>query len=317
MDTLRVVLIIIGVLILVAIYLYSARKRRNAKFEMSDSFAGNDLYRSDPPPIGKLAAANKPNRESEPDNIGEQLSQLGGMISQYKSKTASRSQQEIPTLTKSRDNAKVYDAALSGSNESHIPELNVRVAGKSPRHAPRHEPPSRNTPPVDQPDIDHEEVQQEDFSGRDKFPQVIILNVLASHGRLFQGTDILNALHAAGMEFGDMGIFHRFTLASGRRRPVFSLANMIEPGSFDYEDMAAFSTSGLTFFMQLPAPIDNLDAYEDMLLMAHSIAELLDGDVCDERRNILTLQAIDYTRELLREFTHKLMVARKRAEQQH
>lgn len=158
------------------------------------------------------------------------------------------------------------------------------------------------------------EAQPESINAVQGFPELIVLNIMARPGGAFHGPDVLNAVQTAGLEFGARGIFHRFTSGDGKRRPVFSLANMLEPGSFDFEDMAAFSTVGLTLFMQLPALADSLGTYEDMLSMAHAMASTLNGDVCDERRNILTLQAIEHTKEQLREYTYKLMVARKRAE---
>lgn len=156
--------------------------------------------------------------------------------------------------------------------------------------------------------------QQEAVRVVSGLPELIVLNIMVRPGGVFHGPDVLDAVQGTGLEFGDRGIFHRFTGTGKSRRPVFSLANILEPGSFDFEDMAAFSTVGLILFMQLPTLTDSVHSYEEMLGTAQAIAAALKGDVCDERRSILTLQAIEHTREQLREFTCKLMVARKRAE---
>ena len=40
-------------------------------------------------------------------------------------------------------------------------------------------------------------------------------------------------LRNAGLEFGDMGIFHRLVLGKKVDGPVFSMANMVKPGTFN------------------------------------------------------------------------------------
>lgn len=210
------------------------------------------------------------------NNLSEQLAQLGGMVSQYKAKPAPAS------------------SDVSGNDRQHTAAQTQSPADTHPQVTP--------------------EVQQEAMRAVQGLPELVVLNIMVRPGGVFHGADVLDAVQSAGLEFGDRGIFHRFTSTGGTRRPVFSLANILEPGSFDFEDMAAFSTVGLTLFMQLPALADSVHSYEEMLGTAQAIADALKGDVYDERRSILTLQAIEHTREQLREFTYKLMVARKRAE---
>jgi cell division protein ZipA len=318
MDTLRLVLIIIGVLILGAIYLYSTRRRDAASrdpisYDPRD-VTNNDGYKFDHTPVNIPSADAGTARHSEPDNLSEQLSQLGGMISQYKSKPAERVQtsQHRPAIRKDAS------AAEAGERKSSILEPSIEADNSFSGEPLPETPPVKNQSQFqisDPTPANSEVLRQSVIDGVAGFPQIIVLNIVARHGVSFRGTEMLNAVHAAGMEFGDMGIFHHFNSDNGRRCPIFSLANMLEPGSFDFEDMAAFSTAGLTLFMQLPAPVDSLMAYEDMLTTAQAIATSINGDVCDERRNLVTLQAIEHTREQLREFNYKLMVARKRAEQ--
>lgn len=319
MDTLRVVLIIIGVLIMGAIYLYSVRRRDAAYRDFASrdprDVTDNDRYKFDSPPASLPSADSERALQPEPDNLSEQLSQLGGMISQYKNNPASRAQ------TAQRRPVKYKDAIApdTGVRRSSRLESGADVDNSSASELAAEIPPTKGqTRTSDLPSPKPETVQQNnDIDVVAGFPQIVVLNIIGRHGARFQGAEILNAVRAAGMEFGDMGIFHRSNTDNGRSRPIFSLANMLEPGSFDFENLAAFNTAGLTLFMQLPTPVDNLMAYEDMLTSAQAVANTLNGDVCDEWRNILTLQAIDHTREQLREFNYKLKVARKRAEQHY
>lgn len=130
--------------------------------------------------------------------------------------------------------------------------------------------------------------------------RIVTLFMVAREGSLFNGADLIVAAEKAGLEFGDMGIYHR--LVDGKRElgPIFSVANMLKPGNFDLGRLDALHTPGLSFFMTLPAPIPALDAWDAMLPTAQRLAELLDGQVLDEERNALGRQRIAHIRDELR-----------------
>lgn len=130
--------------------------------------------------------------------------------------------------------------------------------------------------------------------------RIVTLFVMAREGSHFNGSDLIVAAEKAGLEFGDMGIYHR--LVDGKRElgPIFSVANMLKPGSFDLSRLDAMRTPGLSFFMTLPAPLPALDAWDTMLPTAQRMAELLDGQVLDEERNALGRQRIAHIRDELR-----------------
>jgi cell division protein ZipA len=130
--------------------------------------------------------------------------------------------------------------------------------------------------------------------------RIVSLFVMAREGHAFNGADLIVAAEKAGLEYGDMGIYHR--LVDGRREagPIFSVANMVKPGSFDLTRLDALRTPGLSFFMTLPGPVTALDAWDAMLPAAQRLAELLDGQVLDEERNALGRQRIAHIRDELR-----------------
>jgi cell division protein ZipA len=130
--------------------------------------------------------------------------------------------------------------------------------------------------------------------------RIVTLFVMAREGTRFHGPDLVVAAEKAGLEFGDMGIYHR--LVDGKRElgPIFSVANMLKPGSFDLGRLDTLQTPGVSFFMTLPAPVPALDAWDAMLPTAQRMAELLDGQVLDEERNALGRQRIAYIRDELR-----------------
>lgn len=140
--------------------------------------------------------------------------------------------------------------------------------------------------------------------------QVFVLHVISREN--LRGPDIIAALNAADMQPGPMRIFHRYLSAPEAWQspaPVFSLANMVEPGHIPAEDAENFSTPGLALFMPLPNVQDGMTAFEDMFAAARQLAEKLDAEVCDEQRNILTLQALEHTRERIREWQRLQLLA--------
>jgi cell division protein ZipA len=130
--------------------------------------------------------------------------------------------------------------------------------------------------------------------------RIVTLFVVAREGGRFHGPDFVVAAEKAGLEFGDMGIYHR--LVDGKRElgPIFSVANMLKPGNFDLVRLEQLHTLGVSFFMTLPAPLPALDAWDAMLPTAQRLAELLDGHVLDEERNALGRQGIAHIRDQLR-----------------
>ena len=83
---------------------------------------------------------------------------------------------------------------------------------------------------------------------------VIALTVMARNGRRLDGAEVSRAVQDAGMEFGDMGIFHRLSSAEDGAVPLFSLADVLKPGYFDPERIGELRTPGLALFMELPGP---------------------------------------------------------------
>jgi cell division protein ZipA len=130
--------------------------------------------------------------------------------------------------------------------------------------------------------------------------RIVTLFVAARAGESIHGPDLVVAAEKAGLAFGDMGIFHRLLAGKPEAGPVFSMANMVKPGSFDMRHIDELRTPGVSFFMTLPGPVPALDAWEAMLPTAQRLAELLDATVLDEERNALGRQRIAHIRDELR-----------------
>jgi cell division protein ZipA len=137
------------------------------------------------------------------------------------------------------------------------------------------------------------------------FDRIVTLFVAARPGETLRGSDLVVAAEKAGLVYGDMNIFHRLVDGKPEAGPVFSVANMVKPGSFDLRRVHEIETPGITFFMTLPGPMAALDAWETLLPTAQRMAELLDASVLDEERNTLGRQRIAHMRDELRSYDRK------------
>lgn len=141
--------------------------------------------------------------------------------------------------------------------------------------------------------------------GDQPIERIVTLHVAARDGGEFHGPDLVVAAEKAGLEFGDLGIFHRLVSGKPEVGPVFSMANMVKPGRFDMREIEQLHTPGVSFFMTLPGPLSALDAWEAMLPTAQRLAELLEGQVLDEERNTLGRQRVAHLRDELRTWDRK------------
>jgi cell division protein ZipA len=150
------------------------------------------------------------------------------------------------------------------------------------------------TPPVSGPEIGKRD--------REEFDKIITLYVAARAGQQLHGSDIVVAAEKAGLSYGYMSVFHRLVDGRPLAGPIFSVANIKNPGSFEMAEIQSLETPAIAFFLTLPAPIPALDAWEKMLPTAQRMAELLDGVVLDESRNALGRQRIAHIRDELRAY---------------
>lgn len=211
------------------------------------------------------------------------------------------SEREIPSI---RTSAHRDPDALND-----LENLKARVVEEA-RERPVPSPaPEQRSPPVR-----HSERKQE-IRAQEPPPmpeKLIVLHVAASGSQQILGVDLKAALAAEDLEFGVMDIYHRLVPTEQGPTPQFSVANMLNPGTFDPAAMDGFSTVGVSLFLQLPGPRDGMESFETMLSCAESLAARLGGQVLDASRSTLTPQGIEHIREGIREWAIKARVAGRR-----
>jgi len=163
--------------------------------------------------------------------------------------------------------------------------------------------------PPDQPELELQPPAASDSREleRPETPLLLSLHITPKEG-VFDGEAIVRAASQCGVEPGRMEIFHRYADADveSTKHPLFSMANMVKPGTFPFGAMAEFESPGLTLFSQVEGASDDPSRLEVMLTTAHCLADALEAGVRDETRELLTPES----EERLRTQVHELMAWR-------
>lgn len=141
--------------------------------------------------------------------------------------------------------------------------------------------------------------------------EVIVINIFAPEEQNFSGIELLQLILNCGMRYGDMDIFHRHEDGFDRGRVQFSMANAIEPGTFDLETMGETDCPGVSFFMGLPGPKNSMKAFDFMLETAQTLVRNLGGELRDERRAPMSEQTIAHCRQRIRDFERRRLMRNK------
>jgi len=131
---------------------------------------------------------------------------------------------------------------------------------------------------------------------------VYVVNVMAREGQQLQGPDLARGLQLLGFNFGEMNIYHRHLEMNGQGEVLFSLINMVKPGTFDPATMLQFRTPGVSLFMQLPAQGRGLAHFDLMVRAADKLAGEVNGLLTDQERRPLTEMQLNQYRDELRAF---------------
>jgi cell division protein ZipA len=133
--------------------------------------------------------------------------------------------------------------------------------------------------------------------GRQK---IVALRLIAENQR-WPGTKLVAALTAEGLTFGKYSIYHR---ERDDGKSIFFVASMVEPGSFDLQEIDKLEFPGVSIFAVIPGPLDAPVTFDMMLATARRLVDRLGGHLQDEQGSTLTAQRILNLREELVHFEH-------------
>jgi len=75
---------------------------------------------------------------------------------------------------------------------------------------------------------------------------------MAKPGNYFYGDELLPVLQHFGLRLGQMNIFHRHTEVDGNGPVMFSMANMVKPGTFALNSLEEFAHPASVFLCSCP-----------------------------------------------------------------
>ena len=130
--------------------------------------------------------------------------------------------------------------------------------------------------------------------------KIVTLLIQARDNHYITGVELLDVSLKSGLVFGPQGIFHR--IHEEDVDPVFSMANLTNPGTFDKTTWNTIEIKGVTMFMTLPGPKNALDAWDSMLATSRRLAELLHADLLDDQGDVFTRQRSLEIKDELRDY---------------
>jgi cell division protein ZipA len=138
--------------------------------------------------------------------------------------------------------------------------------------------------------------------------KIITMRLVAKKHGAFAGDDLILNLRSVGMRHGKFGIFHRYH-GDDDKQAIFSAASLVEPGSFDLENVKEQKIPGISLFMVLPGPLDGCKAFDMMMEAGRTLTKSLHAELLDESGSTLSIQRERYLREEIIQYQHGIKVA--------
>ena len=281
-DLIRLILVVLGVLLVAGIYLWDRYKRRLPREPMV-----RQAPREDVTTVPEAAESDPGPHHAEPriDTLPETPPSMTAGTRAGSDELAVDEPVRSDVLDPEPADIGNWDSATAGGDPQFTMELNFDAHDNSDY---------LSTDPALQDEVER------------KF---IVLHLVGTQGDL-RGPAVEKACLSLHLRLGEMSIYHHHDGASGK--VLFSVASMVEPGSFPVDDMDGFVTPGLTLFTQLPGARDGLEIYETMLKTGRQLAGLLHAELQDERHNKLTGQMERHIAESIIEHRRRLKLSRSR-----
>lgn len=284
MQDLRLILIVVGAIAIAALLLHGLWASRKEKPTVFGKKPVKRLKKTPPSPVAESDYV-----ESGYDDDGVGAVRVVTPGAKPGAKVAQTPSFSVSAADEADFMTEAADPLTSSRREPEIREPDTRTpeahaATPEPVVAHRPQPEVQATAPV----VEAAPVQAPE--PKRATSDVLVLNVSAHHGQEIDGERLLNSLLQLGFHHGEMSIFHRHVDPMGNGPVLFSLANMVKPGTFDVAQMHYFTTPGVTMFMQIPSYGDAGQNFKLMLQAAQRIADDVGGLVLDDERRMWTPQ---------------------------
>jgi len=134
---------------------------------------------------------------------------------------------------------------------------------------------------------------------RPDLPQLIQFSIVARKDEGFNGAELKAAFDRVGLVYGEsVQVFERL---DDNNLVDFTVASMVNPGTFPAYNLEAFSCPGIVFFMQPRVLDDPAAVFENLIQTMRFLSADLDGMILDHQRRPLTDETIVAFRQQLSE----------------
>ena len=141
--------------------------------------------------------------------------------------------------------------------------------------------------------------------------KVITIRFIPKSGGELNAELAVLTLRKAGLKHGKYGIFHYPFDPFGESEdeveyePEFSVASLIEPGSFDLTNLKETTLPGMSFFMVLSGTGDPVSRFDRMASVARALTQPLGSELFDEQGSSWSIQRERYVREEIIDYHHQ------------
>jgi len=344
MDQLRLILLIIGVLLIAGIFIWELRKKRAAvrrraqlvehlSEDERSSFPGESVLghvghigRSDPfEVVDQMQGRRSGDRESQVDEEDDEVVALTGYdidedfpgepkedVTETQAGAGIAAAESVPAVGGEMSPLSSFAARRDSPEQLDLAGLELSAPARGGDDSSGWRSAKAESKREAKP-----KARREDRGARIKRTVTadneeelhIVMTVMARSGERFAGEALRHALEHVDLYHGDMNIFHRHEHPKDPATPtLFSAANVLAPGDFEPARMDAQTSPGIAMFMRLPGPQQPADAFQQMLDAAKTVADDLNGTLCDETRSTLTPQSINHLRERISDFRRRQML---------
>ncbi len=157
-------------------------------------------------------------------------------------------------------------------------------------------------------------VKEHDTAQNTSAEMVIAFTVMASEGEMIVGSDLKMAFEHNNLVFGNMGVYHKMNVGT-QKVSLFSIANILEPGTFNPDNISSMTTPGIILFATLPSVINSLALFDELYETSSQLAHQLSGVLSDQSRQPISESKLEEMRSRI--FSFNLSLQTEQHNQKH
>ncbi len=148
-----------------------------------------------------------------------------------------------------------------------------------------------------QPELSEEPNEKPLADRSNELPKLIQFSIVARNDEGFNGAELKAAFDRVGLTYGEsVQVFERL---DDNNLVDFTVASMVDPGTFPVFNLEQFYCPGIVFFMQPRVLDDPAKVFETFIQTMRFLAADLDGVIWDHQRQPLTEETVKAFRQKL------------------